>query len=139
MSEHFARPASELAVPRVGTLEVAAAPSGGRGLALNEQGYVPQVAMPPTVTGRVTLAGAVAAGTGFTVSKIATGQYRIVFARAFATSPLIFGTVESTTINGFVEVSPSLVATTGFDAFVINAATSATVDQAFQFLATSII
>lgn len=41
MSEHFARPASELRIPRIGTLDVAAAPSGGQGLALNEAGAIP--------------------------------------------------------------------------------------------------
>lgn len=43
MSEQFARPASELAIPRVGTLEVAAAPSGGQGLALDETGGIPSL------------------------------------------------------------------------------------------------
>lgn len=40
--EPFARPALELPTPLVGGLEVAAAPSGGQGLALDETGSVPE-------------------------------------------------------------------------------------------------
>jgi hypothetical protein len=54
---------------------------------------VPPVVVPRMVRGRVSAAGGIAQGTGFTPTRISIGQYTIYFATAFPATPALLVTV----------------------------------------------
>lgn len=132
MAEQFARPALELPHPVLGGLSVAAAPSAGQGLALDETGKLPSGVL-RILTGLIASSGAITDGAGFTVTKNGTGDYTVTFSAAFASSPII---VLSNTGTEFAWIQPIFVARSA-SAFRINLRDTSNTsrDGAFSFFA----
>jgi hypothetical protein len=130
----FAPPGSELGTPSVGTLQVAASPTAGQGLALDAKGKIPAglVASTTMVSGTVGATGTITAGTGFSVTNPSTGVYNITFTKAMTSLPVVLVSGASAQANRLFTVSS--IATTGFT--VNDADSAATVHgDPFSFLA----
>lgn len=110
----------------------AAYPTGGQGLTLGLDGKVPVSVLPRVVTGRVSLAGAVVAGTGWTAAHPGTGHWTVTFTVAFPAPPTLALTAGST--GRIISYDPAALAAGGFGAFMTTDA-GVLDDQEWQFIA----
>lgn len=113
---------------------VVAQPTVGHGVALDLTGRVPVSVLPREITGSVTGAGAVTAGTGFTVNRTGAGRYVITFTLAFTAAPVVVVSVVAATGNETLTVNAST--TTAFQVNTNDA--GAAVDRAFYFIAAEV-
>jgi hypothetical protein len=85
-----------------------------------------------TVNGGVSAAGAIGSGTGFTVTKTATGQYTVRFVPAFKALHSVVATVAAgNTANVLLSTAAD-----SFSILTFATSTNAATDTAFQFTAT---
>lgn len=88
------------------------------------------------VTGLVTAAGAIGAGTGFSVVKSGTGQYDITFTPSspFAIVPNVLASAEGAGGYG-IDIPSAQLTAAGFRVLTFTTTTAAQVDCQFNFLA----
>lgn len=93
---------------------------------------------PRVVRGRVSNGGSRAGGTGFTVVKIGTGEYRVTFDSAFPAVPVVVGSPDlGGPVNQKTWQHDTEAATaSAFRCSVRNSNTGAVVDVGFHFTAT---
>lgn len=90
--------------------------------------------IPRSVTGVVNAVGTVKRGTGFSVSKLGTGEYLITLDTAFAIAPVVVATVDDNTGSTSV-AQVANVNTTDFDVNVVDNVSGALADKSFHFIA----
>lgn len=90
-----------------------------------------------TVAGSVTSAGAIAAGTGFTATRTATGLYTVTFTPPFASRPAVTVGIGITGGAYWVKLRDGVAPTVSVLLVTVynNAASPALVDGAFEFVA----
>lgn len=85
---------------------------------------------PRMITGAVSAAGAVNAGSGFTVTKLGAGNYRVTFNAAFGAAPAVVVDIDQTGAYGG---SIQARAADHFDVIAFNTNTQVPADLAFVF------
>lgn len=85
-----------------------------------------------TITGQVSSAGAVVAGSGFSVNRVSTGVYDVTFDTAFASTP----TIVAQALNGAPVRIPAVfsASASGFSIEMLDTSSGAQ-DCAFHFIA----
>jgi len=111
----FAQPLSALSVQNPVTVSTSVSVSGAGA----------------NITGKVSGAGAIISGTGFTVAHPATGQYTITFTVAFSVAPIVL----AMPLAGAVNELATAPTTTGCSIAVFNTITGAGIDEQFDFVA----
>lgn len=90
------------------------------------------------IIGSVTGAGGIGSGTGFTVTKLGTGYYRVNFGTALPSVPTVVATVDGTSV-GFRDAVCRVGDRTTLNFLVFTSVTGATEsDQPFCFIASAI-
>lgn len=92
-----------------------------------------KVTPPRIITGRVTGAGVIVAGTGFTVNRTGAGSYTITFTTAFAAVPIVLP--ELVAVSAGRNVQPSGATANGVTIITFDVPGGPAVDADFQFLA----
>lgn len=99
------------------------APSGGGGSAQR------------IVAGRVSSAGAVLAGSGFTATRNSTGDYTVTFSTAFSSSPICVATAGIGTSDTYVKHSNFDPTTGSFRVNTMDGSAGTVIDSKFDFIA----
>lgn len=86
---------------------------------------------PRILTGIITSAGAITAGTGFTVAHPGVGQYDLTYTVAYAAAPIVLVTALT---GPFIGVLNAASGTGGCTIFIENSTTGAVASQAFNFI-----
>lgn len=87
------------------------------------------------IAGQVTSAGAVSTGTGFSITKGATGIYSIVFTTAFSEVPRVVLTPITNADRAGAQLSTGTRSTTQIDVFFFDTSAATNADVDFCFIA----